>query len=126
MSTGGSIQSISINRRLFAVTADADSNRDLGGFTVEISSNGDGSARQKKTRKPWKLDGVTVQIDNNRSDLEFLQDFADGADFGPIVISYVDGNSYSGVGKIVGDIQASSDNATADLSFSGPFKLEKQ
>lgn len=126
MATGGSIESVSFDNRLFKVAGDADSNRDLGGFSNEQQPNGDGSTRTVKTRKTWMLDGLQLEIDNNQGDLEFLQERADADAYFPIVVTYVDGNSYQGVGQIEGDLQAASQNATAEVSFRGPFKLERQ
>lgn len=126
MASGGSIENISIKNRLFRVAADADSNRDLGGFTNEIQPNGDGSARKIMTRKPWMLDGLTVEIDNTNQDLEFLQEVADMNDYVAMTITYVDGFSYSGRGTVSGDLQAGSNSATADISLSGPGRLEQQ
>lgn len=128
MATGGSIESVSINRRLFPVAADADSNRDLGGFTAEVQPNGNGSARKVLTRKPWMLDGLSLEIDDNRGDLEFLQEVQDGVygEWVPIVVTYVTSISYSGIGTVEGDLQSSSQNATAPVQLKGPQKLERQ
>jgi len=52
---GGSIEEVTMNGRTFAVAADADSNRFLGGFVNDVQANGNGSARLIKTRTPWKL-----------------------------------------------------------------------
>jgi len=126
MAIGGSIESISVKSRNFPVAADADSNRDLGGFTNEVQANGDGSARQVKTRKPWKLEGIQLEIDNVKEDLEFLQGVSDAQDWVPILVTYVDGTSYQGRGTLNGDVMAASQNATSTLEFSGPDKLKKQ
>jgi hypothetical protein len=126
MAIGGSIESISIKSRNFPVAADADSNRQLGGFTNEVAANGDGGARQIKTRTPWKLDGIQLEIDNVREDLEFLQGVSDAQDWVPVLVNYVDGTSYQGRGTIQGEVVAASQSATSTLEFCGPDKLTKQ
>lgn len=123
---GGPIESVDIKGRVFAVAADADSNRNLGGFTNEIAPNGDGGARLLKTRVPWKVDGLDIVVDNDRGDLEFLQDRADELEFFPITVTYPDGNTYAGKGQISGDFDASSAKATVGVTLMGPNKLEKQ
>lgn len=123
---GGSIEYVNINNRLFPVAADADSERDLGGFTAEVMPNGDGSARKKKTRKPWRIEGLTVQIDNDRQDIEYLQSIADNEGWVPMGVLLVDGYTYGGQGTVVDEIKASSDNATAEIVLSGPHRLEQQ
>lgn len=126
MSVSGSIQDISINGREFAVAADADANMKLGGFENEYQANGNGTARQVKTRTPWSLTGVAVSIDADQGDLEFLQEIADGNDNVPIAITYASGAVYQGEGSITGEVQESSQNGTATIELGGPGKLTKQ
>ena len=73
---GGSIESVNLSGREFAVAADAEAQRKLGGFENEVQANGDGTARLIKTRVPLSLDGLTIEIDDDRGDQEFLQDFS--------------------------------------------------
>lgn len=123
---GGSIESVGLKGRTFSVAADADSNRKLGGFENDVMANGDGTGRLIKTRVTWQLDGLTLSIDNDREDLEYLQDLADATDFFAVDITYVDGTIYSGSGMITGEMQASSQNATAAVTLKGPGKLSQQ
>lgn len=123
---GGSIESISIDGRNFPVASDAEANRKLGGFENEVSANGDGTARIIKTRVPWSLDGVVVEIDDDRGDQEFLQGQSDANAFVPISISLASGFTYQGSGTVTGEIQASSQNATAPISLMGPGSMTQQ
>ena len=126
MSVGGSIQEVSLNGRIFAVAADADSNRKLGGFNNEFQSNGNGTGRLIKTREGWMLDGLALDTDDIRADHEFLQDLADLKEFFVVLITYVSGVSMQGRGQITGDFQTSSQNATTPVTLNGPGKLTKQ
>jgi len=123
---GGSIESLTLDGRNFVVASDAEANRKLGGFENEVQSNGDGTARLIKTRVPLSLDGMTVEIDDDRGDHEFLQALSDRPDFWPVAITYASGTTYQGTAQIVGETQASSQNATASLSLMGPGILTKQ
>ena len=123
---GGSIESITLDGRGFAVAADAEAQRKLGGFENEVQANGDGTARLIKTRVPLSIDGLTLEIDDDRGDQEFLQELSNRNDFFPVVISYASGNDYQGTAQIVGETQASSQNATAAVSLMGPGVLTKQ
>jgi len=116
---GGPVQEISINGRNFAVAEDADVTLDLGGFSNEIQMNGNGTPRIIKTRKPGMLESVTVAIDKDKQDLEFLQSISDGSDLVDLSITFADGNIYYGSVIITGDIKGSSKNATAEIQFSG-------
>ncbi len=123
---GGSIESITLNGREFPVAADAEAQRKLGGFENEVQANGDGSAREIKTRVPLSIDGLTVEVDDSRGDHEFLQEFADSSGFKPIAITYASGITYQGSATIVGEMQSSSQSATAAVSLMGPGTLTKQ
>ncbi|MAL49660.1 MAG: hypothetical protein CMH18_07870 [Methylophaga sp.] len=123
---GGSIESVTLDGRTFAVAADAEAQRKLGGFENEVQSNGDGTARLIKTRVPLSLDGLTVEIDDDRGDHEFLQELSNRNDFFPVAISYASGSTWQATAQIVGETQASSQNATASVSLMGPGVLTKQ
>lgn len=123
---GGSIESITLNGRNFAVAADAEAQRKLGGFENEVQSNGDGTARIIKTRVPLSIDGLTVEVDDNRGDQEFLQELSNLNDYFAIAISYASGITMQGTAQLVGEMQASSQNATAAVSLMGPGILSKQ
>ena len=123
---GGSIQSLTIRGRIFPVASDAEANRKLGGFENEVQANGDGTARKIMTRVPWSIDGLQVEINDDRGDLEFLQEIADGLDFVSIEMELANGVVYAGTGTVTDEIQASSQNATATIKVGGPGKLESQ
>ena len=123
---GGSLESITLDGREFAVAADAEAQRKLGGFENEVQANGNGTARLIKTRVPLSIEGVTVEIDDTRGDHEFLQALADRNDFFPFALTYASGETWQGVAQLTGDLQASSQNATASISLTGPGSLTRQ
>jgi len=123
---GGSIESISLKGRIFAVPADVEAQRKLGGFENEVQANGDGTARLIKTRVPLSIDGITVAIDDDRADHEYLQNLSNESDFFPIAITYASGITYQGTAQIVGELQTSSQSATGAISLMGPGQLTKQ
>lgn len=128
MSTGGSILEISIRGRLFSVAADADVSTDLGGKTTEVEMNGNGTARYIQTRKQWMLEGITVDINKAKADLEFLQENADGDQGEEVVITieYADGTVRRGKGRVTGDVKEGSASTTATINLGGGGKLELQ
>lgn len=123
---GGSIQSVSIDGRLFAVAADADADRFLGGYTNDVQSNGNGTARLIKERKPFEISGLTLECDNNRGDQEFLQDVADKLDFVVITVKHADRSVFEGKGTISDDFNYSTMNATCEVALKGPDRLNRQ
>ena len=123
---GGSIESVTLKGRNFSVPADSEASRKIGGWENEVMANGDGTARLIKTRVPLSITGLTVEIDDDRGDQEFIQDLADQNDFFPGAITYASGATYQATLQIVGDVQASSKNATASINLGGPGVLSKQ
>jgi hypothetical protein len=79
-----------------------------------------------KTRKPWKVSGVSVEIDENRGDSDFLQEKADALEFFPITLTLASGHTYAGVGTISGDFTAKTMSATCDVELSGRDRLAQQ
>ncbi len=123
---GGPVESVSIDGRYFTVAADADAGRELGGFTNENQSNGDGTARLIKTRKPWQIDGLTLAIDDLLDDQEYLQDKADELGYFPINISFASGAVYGGTGQVMDELKFGNAGATVPVTFGGPQKLTQQ
>ncbi len=126
MAVGGSIESVSVAGRLFPVAADAAANRNLGGFKNEVSSNGNGTARLLKTRIPWMVEGLTLEIDDDRSDQEFLKSISDGNEFVDITFTFASGHTYQGSGTIVDELVFDSSKATGEVKFSGPGDASQQ
>lgn len=126
MSGGGSIQEVTLKGRRFAVAADADSNRKIGGFEAELAANGDGSGRKILTRVMGKIDGLTLDVDDDRGDQEFLQDIADDPALVPVTITYVTGYTWQGDGTITGELSYSSKNGTCGVTIETAQKLTRQ
>jgi hypothetical protein len=124
--TGGSIEAITLDGRTLPVTADADGARKLGGSENEIQANGDGTARQIKTRVPWSLTGITVEIDDDRGDDEFIQALANRNTFFPIAVTFASGLVYQGLGQIMGENPMATQATTKQLDLGGPGLLTQQ
>jgi len=123
---GGSIESITLDGRNFAVAADAETQRKLGGFENEVMANGDGTARLIKTRVPLSIAGLVVEIDDGRGDDEFIQDLANRLDFFPITVTYASGLVYTATAQISGENPTSSQSTTKTIDLMGPGVITKQ
>ncbi len=126
MSAGGSIQEVTIKGRRFAVAADGEVSRKLGGFEKTLEANGDGSSREILTRVVGKLDGIVLSIDDNAGDAEFLQEVADTIGMVACTITYVTGKVYTGSGTITGEIMTASNNTTCTVTLEFTGKLATQ
>ena len=123
---GGSIESVSIDNQLFAVAADADATLNLGGWSNEVQPNGNGTSRIIKTRMPWSISGLTLAVDDDAANQEFLQSIADGNEYVPVTIRMASGVTYQGTGTITDNIERSTQSATISLSLSGEGSLTQQ
>ncbi len=126
MATGGSIESVTLDGRTYAVAGDADSNRQLGGDSNEVQANGNRTVRLIKTAQPWQADGLALSIDDLNGDQEFLQALADSNNLFPIEVVYASGAIFEGTGQIVGEVAVSSQNITAPIGLAGSGSFSKQ
>lgn len=120
---GGPIQAITIDGRTFDVAEDAATKTDPGGFKNEVMVSGAGTARAKKSRKPWRISGAKLVVDLGAGDLQFLQARANGHDEMPITITYVDGTVMQGSGFVSGDLEHDSSDSTVEVELSGGGEL---
>jgi hypothetical protein len=123
---GGSLDSISIDGRIFNATADADVSMDLGGFSSEQKPLGNGDAIDVMTRKIWKATGIKVGINHDQADQQFLQAAANDKTNKPITITLASGHTYQARGKPTGDLNFSTMDSVCELELSGPGALEVQ
>jgi hypothetical protein len=126
MATGGSIESVTLDGRTYAVAADADSGRKLGGFENDVEANGDGTARLIKTRVPWALSDLTLAIDDDAGDAEFLQALANRNGLFPITATLASSAVYQGTGQVTAENPTASQATTAAVNLMGPGELTKQ
>ena len=124
---GGPCESASIKGRTFGVPADADVKINIGGDSNTVESNGDGATgRILKEIKPFSISGLTLSVDDDKNDHQFLQDIIDGSEFVDVSVTKPNGDVYSGQGIITGDLESSVKTATAEVTIMGPGKLTKQ
>lgn len=124
---GGPILSLSLDGRGFNVAHDSEASRMLGGTSNEVEPNGDGlTARIIKTVTPWSIDGLTLEVDDDRGDHEFLQALCNGNRFFTVACTFASGATWQGSGQIVGELTWSSKNTTAGVSLKGAGVLTKQ
>lgn len=119
---GGSIESVSLDGRSFAVAADADITITIGGFKNEQRPFGNGTGRTVKERTSWRIAGLVVGADFANGDPAFLQNLANGPNFA-IVITFADDSTLNGTGNIEGDLTMSSQDSTASLELAGSDRL---
>lgn len=125
MARAGDIRQLTFaGRELDVKGEDANVNIDVGGYANELGINGNGTAHGTRRRKKASVTDVVVSIDDDRSDLEFLQGKSDSGEAFPLNITLASGVTYSGSMYLVGEIKKATGDGTASLTFEGA-KLEK-
>ncbi|HET9954086.1 MAG TPA: hypothetical protein VFQ61_06265, partial [Polyangiaceae bacterium] len=95
-------------------------------FQLEVQANGDGTARILKTRVNWSIGGLSLVINDDRGDQEFLRKVQGKNEFVPITITFASQNTYQGRGQVVDELSFSSESSTADVTLTGEGELTKQ
>jgi hypothetical protein len=124
MATGGPLESFTINNRRFAVDGEANVSVIFPGHTNEVKPNGDGSNRIIKSRKTGKLDKIPIVIDNDRGDMEFIQEVMDNFDFVSCFAVEVDGTVWEGNMMITGEPEKSTKESTMEITVEGTLSRQ--
>lgn len=125
MTTGGPPKAITLGGREFPCPGDASPSVKLGGFENEHLPNGDGkTCRILKTPVTWKISGLSICIDADNGDHEFIENFQSKKD-GDITITYANDDVYAGTGNIEGELNIEPTSATTSIDLAGPGKLKK-
>lgn len=119
----GPAESIIIAGRTFTCDADADVKITLSGYSNEMKANGDGSSRAVKKREVGKVEGVTIVIDPDRGDMEFLKEKQDSFELISFTLTLCSGVVYSGEGQITDRPEYQVKEGTAEIKIEG--KVEK-
>lgn len=119
----GPAESVIVAGRTFVCDAGADVEVTLGGYSNEVKPNGDGSVRVVKTREVGKIEGLSVVVDPDRGDMEFLKEKQDSFDQIPFTLTLCSGVVYSGEGQITERSPYKVKEGTVELKIHG--KVEK-
>lgn len=118
MATGGSVEGIQLDGRLYPVPADQDVVIKPGGKENELQMNGDGTGRIIQMRVGGGISGLAVECDSDRGDLADLQEKADRGTLFPFAVTLTDGTVFQGNGQITGAIEYSTQKAIATFALS--------
>lgn len=120
----GDIKQIIIHDREFDPKEGSSTTFRTAGYKNESSSTGNGGISTKQNRKLGGFDSVGISLDNSKGDLEYLQEKADSGEAGNSSITLADGSTYAGDLVIQGEIDASSDGGSTEITALG-VKFEK-
>jgi len=125
---GGEITEITCNHSLgtfrFTPKQEEDFTIDFGGIRNEVMATADGRTIQKKTRKPWMIEGnVTVDLDSEQ--VESYNQLSESSEEGVWTINHISGAIYSGTGVPAEDISFTTAEAQLKLKASGGGRLSR-
>lgn len=122
----GDIRQLTWHGREFDIKGeDANVSIDLGGYTTETAINGNGTLYATQRRKKAVVADIPVSLDDERKDIEYLQEKVNDGDPGPLTITLASGVTYSGpLMYLIGELKKMTGDGTATLTFEGA-KLEQ-
>ena len=120
--SSGTLQSIVIAGRRFTVDAESGGKVTLSGFSNEVKPNADGTNRIVKTRHPGKIEDCDLIADNDRDDLEFLQESQDSLEFLDISATEIDGTVLGGNMQITDEIALELEDGKIPIALVGDLK----
>ena len=118
-SLGLSVMHTSVGTREFSVQSDQDINLQIGGYINEIQINGNGTGHDKMKRVPWMLEGLSVEVNQDKKDQEFLQDLSNSPVPGTWTWEHINGSIYTMLGKPQGDMKFNSNSGYFPLVIAG-------
>lgn len=116
---GGDIRQISIKGREFDPAPEGSCTLMLSGYSTETKITGNGRGVNTQTRKTAGIKGLSVSVDADNEDLEFLQDIQDSGLFVPVNLTLISGHTYSGSLSINGDLAFSSSDGKVEMDLLG-------
>lgn len=133
MAVGGDITELTINHpslgsRSFKPKANEDNTYDLGGIRAEDDEkmiDTSGNMISKLSRKRGFLEVVLANDQNTREDADFITEVCESPELADYTWSIINGTTYSGKGRPVGDVQPNINAATFELKVAFQGKARK-
>ena len=125
MGASGPLESININTRRFPVDGEANAVMNLSGYTNEVKPNGNPNEdRIVKSRRSGKVGAIPVVVDNNRGDIEFLQDIMNSNDFVSFYATEVDDTVWEGNVQITETPEKNTKEGIMEITVMGYIKRQ--
>lgn len=118
----GPIESIVLNGRRFSVDESCSPNITYPGFSNTVNVNGDGTNRLTKTRIAGKISGLSIPIDMDRGDIEFLNTVQAKMNFVAVSMTLCDKNVLSGSMQLADEISFAAGTGMVDITLNGTLE----
>lgn len=117
---GGDIRQISIKGREMDPAPEGSCTFMVTGFNLETKITGNGRGVNTQTRKVAGIKGLSLSVDPDGKDQEFLQDVQNSGLFVPVNLTLASGKTYSGQLAVNGDLAASTSDGKVEVDLLGP------
>lgn len=92
---------------------------DVGGYVNKAEPTGNGNMALTQNRKLAGFKDLGIYLDDQKKDLEYLQDLVNKGSVVPVNITVVSGVVYSGQLALVGDLAKDYSAGTTDIEMRG-------
>lgn len=103
MAVGGPIKSVNLEGRAFNVEGENEVELFSGGWTNEVTPNGNGTGRIIKSPKTGEANKLSIIIEDDRNDEDFIKELRNRHGWIKASFTDINDNVYSGDVQIVGD-----------------------
>lgn len=116
---GGPISEVVIDGRKFQVMPDSDPDLAVGGRKANVTKPAQGTSKIDFETLPGSIKGLTLILDQDRRDTEFLQSIVDGGELVDCSASNSVGTTWAGKQIITSEIAEKLKGSTIDIDLEG-------
>lgn len=116
---GGSITEAVIAGRKFQVMPDSDPDITKGGRKANVTKPAQGPVKIDYETLPGSMKGLTLILDQDRNDIDFLQGIVDAGDTVDCSVSNAVGTTWSGKEMITSEVTEKLKGSTLDIDLEG-------
>lgn len=119
----GALESVVLNRHRFTCDAESEANVDLSEWDNEVKPNSDGTFRTVKSRHVQKIENLTLEIDVDRGDVDFINEVKAKLAPVPLSATRVDGKMYEGEVMITDSTSLNDNESTMEVTLTGRIRI---
>ena len=119
----GALESVVLNGRRFTYDAESEASVDLSEWDNEVKPNSDGTFRTVKTRHVQKIESLTLEIDVDRGDVDFINEVKAKLAPVPLSATRVDGKMYEGEVMITDSTSLNDNESTMEVTLTGRIRI---
>ena len=119
----GALESVVLNGRRFTCDAESEASVDLSEWDNEVKPNSDGTFRTVKTRHVQKIESLTLEIDVDRGDVDFINEVKAKLAPVPLSATRVDGKTYEGEVMITDSTSLNDNESTMEVTLEGRIRI---